>query len=177
MDEAIIWNARGVGNLPTQDTLAKFINKFKSSLLAILEPMLRDSKIVGFGLKLGFHSSFSNVGGGGKIWVFHKNDLNILIASLSNQLIYLLVNVPTCREPILFSIVYAKWDFNAILSSDERLGSATLDAASAEEFMNTIQEVDLLDAGFSGNSFTWSNNKAASARIWARLDRVFISDS
>ncbi|XP_028547970.1 uncharacterized protein LOC114578710 [Dendrobium catenatum] len=40
------------------------------------------------------------------------------------------------------------------------------------EFMSTH---DLHDLGFSGPTFTWSNNKSGSSKIWVRLDRVLMN--
>lgn len=70
MNEAIVWNAWGIENSSTLATLSKMIKKFRPLVLAILEPMLRDSMRLKIGLKLGYHGSFSNDSAGGKIWTF-----------------------------------------------------------------------------------------------------------
>ncbi|MGV7927223.1 hypothetical protein PJO48_29665, partial [Mycobacterium kansasii] len=67
MDNAIIWNARGVGNAPTVKSLTQMVKRFDPYLVVILEPMFPDSKRVALGLKLGFHYSVSNEDHGGKI--------------------------------------------------------------------------------------------------------------
>ncbi|MGV7989168.1 hypothetical protein PJP10_32870, partial [Mycobacterium kansasii] len=61
MDKILIWNVRGLANLATIRTVCRLIQEHNPFILVILEPMARDQKRAGIGLKLGFHSSFSNV--------------------------------------------------------------------------------------------------------------------
>ncbi|XP_051122658.1 uncharacterized protein LOC127245688 [Andrographis paniculata] len=58
-------------------------------------------------------------------------------------------------------------DFNAISDISERDGPGRTKIRSARDFSDAILEANLLDAGFIGSPFTWTNNK-----IWERLDRV-----
>ncbi|XP_058071134.1 uncharacterized protein LOC131220189 [Magnolia sinica] len=63
-------------------------------------------------------------------------------------------------------------DFNATISADERRSCRSGDMASSREFAEAINTAKLIDAAFSGNRFTWSNNEGGQARVWACLDRV-----
>ncbi|XP_073029257.1 uncharacterized protein [Primulina eburnea] len=58
-------------------------------------------------------------------------------------------------------------DFNVVRNSSECLGSSGGRFASMEEFNHFILDSGLVDAGFEGSSFTWTNKT-----IWKRLDRV-----
>ncbi|EOY26462.1 Uncharacterized protein TCM_028138 [Theobroma cacao] len=58
-------------------------------------------------------------------------------------------------------------DFNSIVSIVERLNGATPHVGSMEDFASTLFDCGLLDAGFEGNSYTWTNN-----HMFQRLDRV-----
>ncbi|EOX96783.1 Uncharacterized protein TCM_005954 [Theobroma cacao] len=58
-------------------------------------------------------------------------------------------------------------DFNSIVSTVERLNGAAPHVGSMEDFASTLFDCGLLDAGFEGNSFTWTNN-----HMFQRLDRV-----
>ncbi|XP_058071123.1 uncharacterized protein LOC131220177 [Magnolia sinica] len=122
---------------------------------------------------------------------------------MSNQLLSISLALSHLQTPYLLSIVYAKcsrllrrslWDdlfsisrsnsgpwavagdFNAVSSSSERLGRVSISRAGDDEFAAVINSASLLDAGFSGNRFTWSNNQAENSRIWARLDRSLCND-
>ncbi|EOX96782.1 Uncharacterized protein TCM_005953 [Theobroma cacao] len=58
-------------------------------------------------------------------------------------------------------------DFNTIVSCAERLNGAPPHGGSMEDFVATLFDCGLIDAGFEGNSFTWTNN-----HMFQRLDRV-----
>ncbi|XP_058111584.1 uncharacterized protein LOC131254898 [Magnolia sinica] len=204
MDNAIIWNAHGVGNAPTVTSLKQIVSKYNPCLLAILEPMQPDRKRVSLGLKLGFHCSFSNGDQGGKVWIYSRNQLNALSVSVSNQMISLSCNFNNLRESLTLSVVYVQcckiqrrslwneiealsrtiqepWaiagDFNVVASSEERRMSRALDGSSMAEFSDMIHNSGLLDAGFEGKCFTWCNNREGNARVWARLDRVLLNST
>ncbi|XP_071933856.1 uncharacterized protein [Coffea arabica] len=44
------------------------------------------------------------------------------------------------------------------------------------EFLSFMEEAGVFDAGFSGPSFTWSNNRRGRAQIWKRLDRLILNE-
>lgn len=125
------------------------------------------------------------------------------MVSTSAKMISLNIITPNARRPILFSIVYVKcckflrrslwselvttsryvqgpWavagDFNAVTSAVEWLGASSSDTASSDEFKIAILDAELTDVGFSGNRYTWSNNRATQARLWAKSDRVLLND-
>ncbi|EOY26579.1 Uncharacterized protein TCM_028413 [Theobroma cacao] len=66
---------------------------------------------------------------------------------------------------------HAPWlidgDFNVILKREERLYGATLHDGSMEDFAATLLICGLLNGGFEGNPYTWTNSK-----MFQRLDRV-----
>ncbi|XP_058078531.1 uncharacterized protein LOC131226823 [Magnolia sinica] len=63
-------------------------------------------------------------------------------------------------------------NFNIVLSTVERQSNRNQDLGSYTEFTDVMESAGLMDAGFSGNRFTCSNNQACNSRVWARLDRV-----
>ncbi|KAK4707386.1 hypothetical protein R3W88_033075 [Solanum pinnatisectum] len=44
------------------------------------------------------------------------------------------------------------------------------------EFIGVIEACGLLDLGFNGPRFTWSNQRGINSRIWKRLDRAMVND-
>ncbi|XP_058078937.1 uncharacterized protein LOC131227200 [Magnolia sinica] len=202
MDRAIIWNARGVGNSPTMRSLKDLIRTYNPCFIAILELILREDRRVAIGLKLRFHSSLSNYEEGGKVWVFHHHSLNITVVNSSDQMLLLSLSLQVLNELTYISIVYAScnriqrrtlwreisnlassirrlWviggDFNAVLNANEKLGAQMADTNSSADFFEVVQDSSLQDAGFSGNRFTWCNNREGAVRVWARLDRVLFN--
>nr|XP_016453918.1 PREDICTED: uncharacterized protein LOC107778219 [Nicotiana tabacum] len=44
------------------------------------------------------------------------------------------------------------------------------------DFINCMSECSMMDAGYSGNDFTWTNNRRKRKGIRERLDRVFYNN-
>ncbi|XP_017981035.1 PREDICTED: uncharacterized protein LOC108663048 [Theobroma cacao] len=65
------------------------------------------------------------------------------------------------------SISIVGGDFNAILHSGERLNGVVPHTGSMKDFATALLDCGLMDGGYKGNSFTWTNN-----RMFQRLDRM-----
>jgi hypothetical protein len=61
-------------------------------------------------------------------------------------------------------------DFNAILSSAEKCGGRSFGFASYFDFVDFVQFNALVDLGFVGNKFTWSNHRFGRDNIRERLN-------
>ncbi|EOY06960.1 Uncharacterized protein TCM_021522 [Theobroma cacao] len=110
------------------------------------------------------------------------------------QCLHVRLTIPWLDFPIFTTFVYAKctrsertplWDslrglaadmegpwlvggdFNVILKREERLYGADPHEGSMEDFASALLDCGLLDGGFEGNPFTWTNN-----RMFQRLDRM-----
>ncbi|XP_020266660.1 uncharacterized protein LOC109842165 [Asparagus officinalis] len=67
-------------------------------------------------------------------------------------------------------------DYNAILSSEEKIGGAQITDTEVEDFQNFIDTSQLKHIKSTGCFFTWSNKQDASTRVWSRLDRILVND-
>ncbi|KAG0452170.1 hypothetical protein HPP92_026103 [Vanilla planifolia] len=77
------------------------------------------------------------------------------------------------NEPLLVA-----GDFNLILAPEEKQGGRRfLYGKDQQDFADIMQELQLVDLGFSGNRFTWSNGKQGGARILERLDRALMNSA
>ncbi|KAL0449146.1 UNVERIFIED_CONTAM: putative mitochondrial protein [Sesamum latifolium] len=109
------------------------------------------------------------------------------------QFLHLQLQVPFSSDSILITVVYGKcdrvareaiWDFmrevadqtkpwyiggdfNSVVSISERSNGVYPSHHSIEEFSDTIFYCGLIDLGFEGSQFTWTDH-----RLWQRLDRV-----
>lgn len=63
-------------------------------------------------------------------------------------------------------------DFNEILSSEEKIGGDPRAAHLIDSFRSALIDCSLMDMGFVGEKFTWSNNRTAPDTVRCRLDRV-----
>ncbi|KAH0734895.1 hypothetical protein KY285_010602 [Solanum tuberosum] len=68
-------------------------------------------------------------------------------------------------------------DFNVIRAIKEKLGGLPYNMRKSLEFIVVIEVCGLMDLGFNGQKFTWSNNRGINYRVWKRLDRGMVNDS
>ena len=68
-------------------------------------------------------------------------------------------------------------DFNEVLSGEEKLGGRQINAYRAKLFQECINGCGLMDMGFLGPRFTWTNLRNLSDLIQDRLDRGFCNAS
>lgn len=66
-------------------------------------------------------------------------------------------------------------DFNEVRDQSEKLGGRKVNSINNFFLNNFLDNVNGVDIGFSGNSFTWCNRKGGLANIRERLDRVVSS--
>ncbi|EOY14356.1 Uncharacterized protein TCM_033752 [Theobroma cacao] len=183
---------RGISGRVIQRRLKKLQLMHRIKILAILEPMVDISKAEFFRRKLGFEKVIVN--SSQKIWLFHSLELHSDIILDHPQCLHVRLTSPWLEKPFFATFVYAKctrsertllWDclrrlaadneepwlvggdFNIILKREERLYGSAPHEGSMEDFASVLLDCGLLDGGFEGNPFTWTNN-----RMFQRLDRV-----
>ncbi|KAF7143851.1 hypothetical protein RHSIM_Rhsim05G0174100 [Rhododendron simsii] len=66
-------------------------------------------------------------------------------------------------------------DFNDILWEDEKQGGRRREVWSLRSFRDFVSSLGVLDLGFQGYPFTWSNRRGRNGHIKERLDRVLVS--
>ncbi|KAK3012929.1 hypothetical protein RJ639_008632 [Escallonia herrerae] len=130
-----------------------------------------------------------------------KNGIDLEITFQNNNIINALVfSNPPPHNPWMLSVVYGPphwcnkrmfwenldhlgksfpgpWmcigDFNAISNQSEKQGGRPVQSSSSGGLNGFINSNFLLDLGFSGNPFTWSNNRPLSTNIKERLDKAY----
>ncbi|KAL0444096.1 UNVERIFIED_CONTAM: hypothetical protein Slati_2132300 [Sesamum latifolium] len=63
-------------------------------------------------------------------------------------------------------------DFNSVISISERSNGVFPTHHSVEDFLEAIFDCGLVDVGFQGSQFTWTDH-----RLWQRLDRILLSSA
>jgi exonuclease III len=63
-------------------------------------------------------------------------------------------------------------DFNEVLSQDEHVGPRDRRDAQITTSQDCLQDCNLMDLGFDGPKYTWSNQQDANSNIRVRLDRA-----
>ncbi|WMV45632.1 hypothetical protein MTR67_039017 [Solanum verrucosum] len=67
-------------------------------------------------------------------------------------------------------------DFNVITSTKEKYGGIPYNMNKSLDFITIIEASGLMDIGYSGQHYTWCNQRAAEAKVWKRLDRAMVND-
>ncbi|KAG6491484.1 uncharacterized protein LOC122004793 [Zingiber officinale] len=192
----IIWNVRGFGNLATQRRALFLRRHHHLSFLAVLEPMV-DLDCRYMARRMGFEEVVSNKSG--KVWFFWDSTIACKVLFDHDQFLHLELSSQLFPSSMIVTVVYAKctrlersllwesleelrpegdrlWlvggDFNVISSMEEHSAGVLARPGAMEDFNNFIMLAGLVDAGFVGDRYTWTNN-----RVWKRLDRVLLSPS
>jgi len=66
-------------------------------------------------------------------------------------------------------------DFNMILSQQDKMGGLPYASSSTDSFTGFVNLFGMIDLGFTGNPFTWSNHRDGHQLIRQRLDRGMAS--
>ena len=64
-------------------------------------------------------------------------------------------------------------DFNEILTMEEKQGGLIRPLRPMQEFREALLQCGLVDLGFQGNIFTWSNGQEGEGFVQERLDRAY----
>ncbi|WMV30180.1 hypothetical protein MTR67_023565 [Solanum verrucosum] len=172
------------------------------SIIAILEPFSDTTHIQDFKNQLAMEHARSNCNG--KIWIFWDRDIDCVVLEEDEQQITCDIGHNELQTPFKITFVYAKckdhlrrplWDrmlfqaadsnkpwcsvgdYNVITTIEEKLGGVPYNMRKSLEFIATIEACGLLDLGFNGQKYTWSNNRGITQRVWKRLDRALVTDT
>ena len=68
-------------------------------------------------------------------------------------------------------------DFNEVLTGEDKFGGKSINLNRALDFKDCLDTCNLLDLGFSGPKYTWSNWRQLTDLILERIDRCFANPS
>ncbi|XP_015166827.1 uncharacterized protein [Solanum tuberosum] len=171
-------------------------------MIAVLEPFSDNSQINMFKSMLAMDHATSNING--KICLFRNTDIVCTVLETDEQQVTCEISHTEIQGTYIKTFVYAKckdylrrplWDrllhisdtrdtipwctvgdFNVITDIDEKLGGIPYNMRKSLEFIGVIEACGLMDLGFNGPKFTWSNQRGVNFRIWKRLDRAMVND-
>lgn len=133
--------------------------------------------------------------------MWRDNIINVQNAVRRGQEIHATIEVHPLRKPWLFTSIYAStnihyrnmmWDnlenisntykgpclvggdFNDILTASKKFGGKPIKDSRAKYIWSKINNCNLVDLGFKGSKYTWTNNRHNNkSLILERLDKVF----
>ncbi|KAL8143889.1 hypothetical protein V2J09_016921 [Rumex salicifolius] len=195
----ISWNIQGAGNKQFLHCLKDLIRMHDPTILVLLETRISGTQADKVCAQIGSDSLIRSEASGfsGGIWVLWRND-RVFVSEVDVQVQAVTLKVRRTGEHIwLFSAIYANpkpamreylwhhllevaadndlpWlllgDFNTA-NLEERTGNFDELRRRCARFSNWIEEMNLLDLGYSGQRYTWSRGRDPETRTNARLDR------
>lgn len=66
-------------------------------------------------------------------------------------------------------------DFNEVLMGDDKLGGSSINISRALQFQECLDTYRMINIGFSGPRYNWSNRKPFHQLVQERIDRVFVN--
>ncbi|WOL14469.1 hypothetical protein Cni_G23249 [Canna indica] len=189
------------------DYLTLLTKKHKLDMILLLETHLEKENSEWCIKKLGNNWSGTFVPGNGRaegiIFAWRNDDFKVKNIYSCSQAMHLSVCKKGCK-PWVFLGIYTSnnikrrkllWDllsnldlsncpwliagdFNCIDNSEDKLGGNPFTfGSSCNSFRSLCAEAGLIDLKFQGARFTWSNNRAGSKKIFARLDRAYANEN
>jgi hypothetical protein len=196
----LAWNCRGLARGPTIRALRALIRNHRPNILFLSETKVSSSHFQPSLFGLGFSAWLEVPPSGfqGGLYLAWKQGVDIEPVHLDKNYIACLVYSKPSHCPWLLSGIYAPrtsqrkeifwfvlsslgnsfggaWllmgDFNSILSAAEKSGGHKFRSSSHGNFVDFVHSNALVDLGFVGNKFTWSNCRIGRENIRERLNR------
>jgi exonuclease III len=203
----ILWNCRGALNPHFQRTVADLVNRHSPAVLIITETRIGGDRAKEITSRLPFDGVIiaDTIGFAGGIWLLWNSDrVDVAQLACTEQEIHATIKVRSSNLSWLISSIYASprvaerkvlwsnlvhtaslhhlpWlllgDFNEVLCSDDKFGGLPVNFRRAFNFKSCLDMCGMIDLGFHGPRFTWSNFRELSELIQERLDRCFANSS
>lgn len=201
----IIWNSRGALKPNFQDHVRNLAQNFDSAIFVIMETKLGGDRARAITDRLPFDGDIHSdmVGYAGGLWLLWNAD-KVEVQRLANtkQEIHVEVKVRSSNLTWLFSAIYASprsgekiilwnnlakiaklhnlpWvmagDFNEPLLDADKFGGRGVNINWSLLFKDCLDKCSMVDLGFSGPRYTWTNKRKIKNLILERIDRFFMN--
>lgn len=200
----LFWNVRGMGRPSFKPNLRLLINQHHPSIIILVETRVPKHTTETIIQNLGFdswHIVEPRGFAGGIVLLWHANDIKLQVMGESAQGVHGVVEVCSSSKSFVLSSVYASpkyvnrkhlwqelsnmagnvncpWlvigDFNEITNQGEKFGGRPIKQNRARLYVHTMDTCNLLDMGYNGQKYTWSNMRRNNP-IFERLDRGWVN--
>ena len=199
----IVWNCRGARKPSFQKHVRDLVQSHDPTILVVMETRVGGERAREITDKLPFDGAIhtDTIGYSSGLWVLWNAD-KVEVSSLANieQEIHIVDKVRSLNSSWLFSAVYASprsterqilwnnlmrvaeiqnmpWviagDFNEPLVEEDKFGGRAVSVSRSLLFKKCLDKCNMIDIGFSGPRYTWSNRREVLALIQERIDRFF----
>ena len=194
------WNCRGLTRASAICSLKGKLRHHSHDILFLFETKTQTAHAIVILNSLGFFlmSHAPPTGSQGRLLLTWRHGVDLECFSISDNTIYTLCYSDPPNKPWLLTCLYgppewknkpAFWesllhegnnyygpwlcigDFNMILSQSEKYGGTLFACSSTDPFRHFLDSFGMVDLGFVGNPFTWSNKRQNHHLIKERLVR------
>ena len=200
----IAWNCKGALKPNFQNHVKELVQNHDPTILIIMETQVGGERAKEILDRLPFDGAIhtNTIGYAGGLWVLWNSD-RVVVSPLATtkQEIHITVKVRPSDFDFLVSAVYVSprfnercvlwnnlknvaklhnkpWiiasDFNKVLADREKFGGRSVNINRSLMFKECLDACNMVDLGFSGPRYTWSNLREVSRLILERLDRFFV---
>ncbi|XP_019265527.1 PREDICTED: uncharacterized protein LOC109243087 [Nicotiana attenuata] len=202
----ILWNVRGGNNAEFKWHCLEMVKMHKPAMLVLLETKMADHQTLAQQLQFDMIIQSPTIGPfGGIVLMWKEEFVAVEEVATTPQGIHAMVKVSPDHPPWLFSAIYANnllanrkllwedlitiskniktnWfiggDFNEVLKARNKFGGNPINLSRSNLFWNCINECNLLDLGYKGSKYTWTNKRYSNktSLILERIDRCFANE-
>ena len=203
----IMWNCRGALNPNFHRSVAELVRCHSPTMMIITETRVGGDRAKEITNTLPFDGAVhtDTIGYAGGLWLLWNYDfVDVSVLAATEQEIHAVIKVRSSTFAWFLSSIYASprimeqkilwgnlaqvaslhslpWllagDFNEVLCSEDKFGGLPVNLRRSQLFSNCLDTCGMIDLGFSGPRFTWSNLREFSSLIQERLDRGFANAS
>lgn len=198
----LAWNCRGARRHNFEAAARQLFFRYNPDVVIIMDTQLSFEQSTNIVNKLLYRDRIivAAEGRAGGIWVlWNGNQLTLSQTLVSNRTVHAMLSFNNTIQPFMLSAVYnyaqpsrhsqvwnelvqisanysGKWvvlgDFNCILNEEEKKGGIRTAISKMLRFRDCIAQCRLVDLGFAGHPFTWTNRRFGRQFICERLDRA-----
>ena len=201
----LIWNCRGSLNPNFRSIMNGMVNSYSPTIMIISETKTSGKRAKGIAdrLPLGVAIFANTIGLAGGLWLlWDSTQVDIVEVSSTEQEIHVVVILSYSNNPWLLFAIYASpryverhllwenleaisglhslpWvitgDFNGVLMGEDKFGGRPININKALQCQECLDACRMIEIGYSGPRYTWSNNRPLTGLIQERIDRVFVN--
>nr|XP_021842389.1 uncharacterized protein LOC110782531 [Spinacia oleracea] len=196
-----VWNVRGASRDGFIPTAWNIIESQHPSIFILLETKSDDYRAKEVMMQLHFtqFKVISPTDKRGGIWLFWKNSIDLVLFSEDVNQFHVLFHFENVRPEVLITGLHAPsvpgprhalwrnmadnlpppdtpWlmvgDMNEVTSQSEKMGGRPFRSGKCKDLRNFMDAAGLVDLGYHGNPYTWTNARDGAGLIRERLDRA-----
>lgn len=201
----VIWNCKGALKPNFQSYVQELVRFHDPTMLVVMKTRVGGNRARDITNRLPFDGTIhtETIGRAGRLWLLWNSDrVEVSLLSSSEQEIHTTIKVRASSFNWMFSTIYASprnaerrilwnnlsnvaelhnmpWvivgDFNEPLSNADKFGGRVANSSWSLLFKECLNKCNMVDLGFLGPRFTWTNRREVQNLIQERIDRFFVN--